>query len=195
MINNMKLHLGLLQILFSSALAVAQETSPTPVSFTSQETARIQQQADLYRINRVVALSKYETLFGSDELQAGRAADFFEQHKAYEMLAAALPELPEVDRPVIHHYLRDILLEKKTFSKPVVDVLITELDRLNATPVNSANEGGDTYFLQGRIVKAISHWLGIPDPQLDFSSRASVQAFIAFARQKAATTPNTSPFD
>lgn len=191
-IEHMKVLLFWTGLILFNSVAVAQQISPTPFRLTSQDAVWIQQQADVYKIDRGEGLSRFEALLGTKDLEALKSAEFFENKKAYDILAAALPSL---DQPAVRHYAIDVLLKKRAFSRPVFEALVTELDRLSAIPPKSANEGGDTYFLQGRLVKAISRWLDIPEPGLDLSSQQSVAAFSATAKQKASTSANSTPFD
>lgn len=179
-------------VVISIFVALAKAQSPSPVPLTSAQVQRIQQLADTYGLDATAAAQKCQALFSPDRLVAGEAEWFFEQQKAYEILAVVLPSLTR-DDPV-HGGMIDTLVSKKTYSKPVFDALVAELDALNALPLEGGNElPGANQTVKEKICNAIAGWLNLQPPQITLSPDP-VSTFSAQAKAKAALLTDSSPY-
>ena len=176
--------------LFSLTLhSFGQGPSSTPIEPTAAEIQTVAQLARVYGINSGEALENYKMMFNADRISDLKGVYFFEQKKAFEVLAIALPKLKESVKPATIN----VILEKRTFSHRCFEALILELDQLNAEDPSNDQEGGID-FLKGNIAKGIARWLGLPDSNINGRSQESIAQFSALARQRARAIQTESPY-
>jgi hypothetical protein len=176
--------------MFAALVTMAQSPSPAPL--TSAQAQTIQQLAPTYGLDPAAAVQKCQDLFAPDRLVAGGAESFLQQQKAYEILAAVLPNLTRDD--TVYAGVIDTIVSKKTYSKPVFDALVAELDALNALPLEGGNElPGANQTVKEKICNAIAGWLNLQPPQITLSPDP-VSTFSAQAKAKAALLTDSSPY-
>jgi hypothetical protein len=186
----------LLSALSTAELSNAQERRPPREGPPStSEIQYVRQQAVIYRIDPADAVKNYGAMFDPDQMAAGQAGWFFEQRKAYTILAAALPNLSGT----VYALAIDALVSKKTFDHAVFQALVQELDSVNAIPDSEGDantDPGANETLKLKICTALARWLSLPELNIDRSSHpfADFAAFSAQAKQKAATTTVSSPY-
>lgn len=160
----------------------------------SDELATVEQLANTYKIDKTAARQRYREMFGSAITEANVAAGFFEEAKAYEILALALPHLNDITPAAVTAV--DALVSKKSFSKKVFDALMVEFDRLVATPLGGA--GGEIEsgreVVEVKISRAVSRWLTLPEPKVELLDPEPLKAFSAAAKKKAALALVDSPY-
>jgi len=171
--------------------ASAQQRTAPPWNPPAAEVRAVEQLADVYKLLQTETVANYKTLFASDEVQGRRAESFFEEPKAYEILALALPHLSGT----VRSRAIDALVSKKTFSHTVFRALVTELDSVNAIPVMEDPDLGVNTTLKTKICRAIAKWLEVPPPKVEMLSSDSVTAFSKQAKQKAATKTESHASD
>jgi hypothetical protein len=180
-------------LLVLTRITVAQGISPAPPQLSAAQIQKIEQLADVYHIDRADALEHYKTAFDQNYLTALRAIDFFEQHKAYEILVLAVPGLEES----VKGAAISAVLKKRDFSSSAGQMLLTELDRFNSTKTDDDEARGGYEMMKKRIASALARWMGWPDPNIPlrpFESGPAYRAFVERAKQKAATMANSSPY-
>jgi hypothetical protein len=152
--------------------------------------------SDTYRLDRTEALRQYRALIGSEYLPAIEAADYFSQHGAFEIGAAALPETRI--RNVAAMIVFEILSRKERFSAASFRSAIRQLELENRDQTSDGGEheaGVDN--MKASLATTISRWLQLQDPALGRARRDTVaeyDRFIVAAKQKAATEKTNSPF-
>ncbi|MFN2540732.1 MAG: hypothetical protein ABR514_00995 [Chthoniobacterales bacterium] len=190
---------GILVLLALGAVgsANAQERRPPRVgSPTNSEIQYVEAQAAIYGINSADAVKNYTAMFNPDQMLALEAGSFFEEHKAYTILAAALPNVSGL----AYALAIDALLSKTDYDPDVFQAVVQELDSVNAIPDTEGNgneDPGANETVKKRICKALARWVNLPEPNFDRSGDLFAQfaAFSAEAKAKAATmtTPAPSP--
>ena len=186
----------LLLALWIVELSNAQERRPPREGPPSaSEIQYVRQQAVIYRIDPADAVKNYGAMFDPDQMAAGQAEWFFEERKAYTIIAVALPNLSGgAYAGAIDH-----LVSKKNFDRVVFQALVQELDSVNAIPDTEGNaneDPGARETLKLKIWTALARWLNLPKPNMNGPRYgfADFAAFSAQAKQKAATMTVTSPY-
>lgn len=139
---------------------------------------QLEQWAQLYHLDQNTVSQEYRKLLGSDYDEFVRARMYFEQNKAFELLAYAVAEVKEDYRLKLVHSLLDV----PNYSPPVVAVVLETFERMYADPELQA--------FTGYMTTALARWLDLADPKLAFSARPEVSrktyaAFLLQAKQKA----------
>jgi hypothetical protein len=174
----------------TTLIAAYAQRSPSPLS--AERLQLLRQQANTYGLDPAPVIEHYQAMFDENDLKAREAEWFFEKNKAYEILASALPNLARDS--TAYGSAIDALVRKKTFNKRVFAALVSELDALNALPIEGGNElPGARQTLKKRICGAITNWLQLPPPQITLSAEP-VAAFSAQAKAKAAALPGASSY-
>jgi hypothetical protein len=133
-----------------------------PPRLSTDQIQKIEQLADVCHIDRAVVLERYRTLFGQDYLKAWRAADFFEEAKAYEILALAIPTLGKA----VKGEAINAVLKKRDFSSSTCQVLLAQLEQLIASQTQDDEVTSGYEVTERRIASELARWLGLPDPKI-----------------------------
>ena len=150
--------------------------------------------SETYHLNQTEALQNYRALIGSDYLPALKAVDYFKEHAAFEIAAAALPEIRI--RNVTGLLVFDVLSRKQKFSASCFSAAVRQLDIENHDQTGDGEHGAGVENIKASLATAISRWLHILDPRLQYLPGDTVpgyQRFITEAKRKAATETTNSP--
>lgn len=154
----------------------------------------VEKWSPIYNLDFDEALAKYRALVGPDPHAAFLAANYFKSHNAFEIGAAALPEVKE--RRVTRFIVVEILQRKRDFSQSTCDAALRTLERANRErPSNDVDHNAGVENLKASLAIAIGHWLRIEDlPSRRGDTRPAYERFITVARRKANETMTSSPF-
>jgi hypothetical protein len=151
----------------SLSIALASAASP----------AQLREWAERYHLDPTVVATKYRSLISGDFGDSVRARMYFEEHKAFDVIASAVDETKL--NPML---LVRPLLDAPQYSPTVVGVVLKALEKVQADPEQQA--------FAGYMTTALARWLKLRDPKLPFSARPEVSrkiyaAFLSQAKEKA----------
>ena len=151
--------------------------------------------AEVHKIDGKDAVAKFKALRDSNPSRAREAAVYFEQTKAYEIAALALPDIKD---QYVRDYIRSVIVRKKKFNAVVCQAAVHELELLNAEDLGLADGEhiAGVANMKEELAESIARWLAIPAPKLPHNPGASApgfKVFIAEAKRKAAKMTVSSP--
>jgi hypothetical protein len=172
---------------FAGAIPAAGQVSPV-------ELQEVQRLSDIYHLDGASASRNYRKMFDSDFLSSLHALDYFKDNHAYEVIALALPRLPDSTKGTA----TEVLLKKRDFSPTAFKALLSELNARVVSETADDEERSGNEVMRREISAVLARWLSIPEPKITSEIRVSSQpeyvAFIAQARQKAETIKSSSPY-
>ncbi len=140
-------------------------------------------------------MAKFKALRESNPSKAREAAVYFEQARAYEIAALALPEIKD---QYVRDYLRSVIVRKKNFNAVVCQAALNELELLNVEDLGLADGEhiAGIANMKEELAESIARRLAIQAPKLPHNPGASAPGFKVFiteAKRKSATITVSSP--
>lgn len=154
-----------------------------------QRAQAVRQYASAYHLDPDTALAKYRDLTSNDWGDHVRARMYFEENRAFEVLAFALGGIHE-------RYLRGDILKglagHAEYSPQIAHVLLEALDEYNREPpALSGEEYAGQRVMKAEMSGALARWLRIPAVEAPFregysAAQHKYQRFISDVRQRLA---------
>jgi hypothetical protein len=164
----------------------------TAPAFTPELLARVESFAARYQINPSEAVEQYRKIFAEEYAVGLAGIYFFEERKAYDVIALALPRMTDERRSCGLM----VLGQKPQFSAVSCGAVVQELELLLNFPKEETSEGAAGQMNMARLAAhAVSQWLTLAPPLGDpGNSSSAYRAFIEQAKRRMVRMGEGNPY-
>jgi hypothetical protein len=162
----------------------------TAPAFTPELLARVESFAARYQINPSEAVEQYRKIFAEEYAVGLAGIYFFEERKAYDVIALALPWMTDERRSCGLM----VLAQKPQFSAVSCGAVVQELELLLNFPKEETSEGAAGQ-MERLAAHAVAQWLTLATPVGDpDNSGPAYRAFIERAKRRMARLGEGNPY-